>query len=94
MAEAVKVLIRQGVSGVGRRSTISMSNTRKIRASRKNRSENGVRAKLLGSNPHSKGEIFSRSIFVRVERIKPAPQVSILRVVANKIENKTFISQK
>lgn len=30
-------------------------------AKRKNRSENGIRAELFGSNPHSNGESFSRS---------------------------------
>lgn len=38
-----------------------MSNTRKITANKKNRRENGVRAEFFGSNPHSKGESFSRS---------------------------------
>lgn len=47
--------------GTGMRSTISMSNTRKITARRKNRRENGRRAEFLGSNPHSNGEDFSRS---------------------------------
>jgi hypothetical protein len=32
-----------------------------ITAIRKNRSENGIRADLLGSKPHSKGDLFSRS---------------------------------
>ena len=30
-------------------------------ANKKNRRENGMRAVFLGSNPHSKGEHFSRS---------------------------------
>jgi len=46
--------------GRGISSTISMSNTMKIMASRKNRMENGTRALWLGSNPHSNGEDFSR----------------------------------
>lgn len=50
---------------------ISISKTRKITANKKNRVEKGMRADLLGSNPHSKGELFSRSIEVRIERIKP-----------------------
>lgn len=33
----------------------------KIMASKKNRVENGIRAVLLGSNPHSNGDDFSRS---------------------------------
>lgn len=43
-----------------------MSKTRKIIANIKNRKENGVRALFLGSNPHSNGDIFSRSIVDRV----------------------------
>lgn len=49
------------IVGIGIRRTISMSKTMKIIASRKNRVENGIRAVLLGSNPHSNGEDFSRS---------------------------------
>ena len=51
--------------GIGTNSTISMSNTIKIIASRKNRMEKGIRAVLLGSNPHSNGEDFSRSAYDR-----------------------------
>lgn len=52
--------------GIGRRMAISMSNTKKITANKKKRKEKGVRAEFLGSNPHSKGLIFSRSAFVRL----------------------------
>lgn len=48
--------------GIGISRTISMSNTIKIIARRKNRIEKGIRAVLLGSNPHSNGEDFSRSV--------------------------------
>jgi hypothetical protein len=51
--------------GRGTSRTISMSNTIKIIARRKNRIENGTRALWFGSNPHSKGEDFSR---LRVDR--------------------------
>lgn len=51
-----------------------MSKTRKITARRKNRREKGMRALPSGSNPHSNGEAFSRSIedrwFRRNEIIK------------------------
>jgi hypothetical protein len=53
----VKIMVGMGIS-----STISMSNTIKIIAKRKKRIENGMRAVLLGSNPHSKGDDFSRSV--------------------------------
>jgi hypothetical protein len=56
--------------GIGRRRTISISKTRKITASRKNRREKGIRAFFLGSNPHSKGEVFSRSKEDRADRAK------------------------
>jgi len=54
-------LVDESNSGVGIKRTISMSNTIKIIARRKNRIENGVRALWCGSNPHSNGEDFSRS---------------------------------
>ena len=52
----------------GRSSVISTSKIRKITAIRKNRSEKGIRADPLGSNPHSKGEFFSRSLIVFFDR--------------------------
>lgn len=58
------------VIGSGIIRAISMSNTRKITASRKNRREKGIRADLLGSNPHSNGDIFSRSLDERLARIQ------------------------
>lgn len=56
------------INGAGIRSTISMSKTRKITASKKNRVEKGRRALSFGSNPHSKGDLFSRSLFLRALR--------------------------
>lgn len=41
---------------------ISTSKIRKIIAIKKNWSENGIRADDFGSNPHSNGELFSRSV--------------------------------
>lgn len=54
---------------MGSRRTISTSNIRKITASRKNRRENGMRADLFGSNPHSNGEVFSRSLIARAFKV-------------------------
>ena len=45
--------------GVGIKSAISMSNTRKMTARMKNRREKGMRAEERGSNPHSNGDDFS-----------------------------------
>lgn len=61
----------------------------KIRASKKNRKENGIRAVFLGSKPHSNGDDFSRSADDRVARAQAAPNTSITRVEAmimNRIE--------
>mgnify|MGYP001563487500 CR=1 FL=1 len=52
---------RVGRRGIGRRIAISTSKTKKIIAIIKNRREKGIRAEEKGSNPHSKGEDFSRS---------------------------------
>jgi hypothetical protein len=46
---------------IGSRSAISTSKIKKITAIRKNRKEKGSRADLFGSNPHSNGDLFSRS---------------------------------
>lgn len=55
------------IIGIGINSTISISNTIKITANKKNRVENGIRAEFIGSNPHSNGEDFSRSMDDRIK---------------------------
>lgn len=62
------------IDGIGRRSAISISKTKNRTARIKNRMENGIRAELWGSNPHSKGVLFSKLKFIylfnnRVTRI-------------------------
>jgi len=52
---------RDMVTGTGRIRVISTSKIRKITAIKKKRRENGKRLGLLGSNPHSNGDGFSRS---------------------------------
>jgi hypothetical protein len=44
----------------------------KMMANKKNRMEKGIRAVLLGSNPHSKGDDFSRSVLDRAAKILAA----------------------
>ena len=66
------------IMGEGISKIISISKTRKITASKKNRVEKGKRALSLGSNPHSKGVDFSRSFSLRA-----------LKVYARLITNKT-----
>jgi hypothetical protein len=49
---------------------------------RKNRRENGIRAVFLGSNPHSKGEVFSRSSDERSLKNQATENVNPVRVQA------------
>jgi len=53
------------IKGINR--VISTSKIKKIIAIRKNWREKGSRAEFFGSNPHSKGLLFSRSINVFLE---------------------------
>lgn len=55
------------VIGIGNSSAISTSKIMKITAIRKNRDENGSRAEFFGSNPHSNGDLFSRSSLIFFE---------------------------
>lgn len=51
----------------GKRIEISISKIKKTIAIKKNRIEKGIREEFFGSNPHSKGETFSRSKIVFLE---------------------------
>lgn len=55
------------VIGIGSRSAISTSKIMKITAIKKNRDEKGSRAEFFGSNPHSNGDLFSRSSLIFFE---------------------------
>jgi len=55
------------VIGIGSSSAISTSKIIKITAIRKNRDENGSRTEFFGSNPHSNGDLFSRSSLIFFE---------------------------
>lgn len=68
--------------GMGSSRAISMSKTKKIRAKRKKRKENGARARLFGSKPHSNGEHLSRLGRVRLDKNKEATRVRILKTLA------------
>lgn len=68
--------------------TSSTSKIRKIIVTIKNRNEKGVRAFLLGSNPHSNGVSFSRENNLAL----PAIVASIIRINEIVIEiNKTMV---
>lgn len=73
----------------GRSNVISTSKIRKIIAIRKNRNENGRRADPLGSNPHSKGDIFSRSeiVFLASREERAITNVTIKIVIIRQVDN-------
>jgi len=56
---------------------------------KKNRRENGIRDDDFGSNPHSKGELFSRSTIVFFDKIDASnittKEISIIIEAINKI---------
>lgn len=51
----------------GKRMEISISKIKNTIAIKKNRIEKGIREEFFGSNPHSKGDAFSRSKIVFFE---------------------------
>jgi len=55
------------VTGIGNRRAISTSKIMKITVIKKNRDEKGSHAEFFGSNPHSNGDLFSRSSFIFLE---------------------------
>ena len=70
------------IIGNGIRRTISISNTMKMIANIKNRRENGIRALFFGSNPHSNGDVFSRSVVDRMLRIFASKNTTVEMVPA------------
>jgi hypothetical protein len=52
------------VTGIGSSTAISTSKIIKITAIKRNRDEKGSRAEFFGSNPHSNGDLFSRSSLI------------------------------
>lgn len=64
---------------IGRINAISTSKIKKIIAIKKNRIEKGSREEFMGSNPHSKGEHFSRSVKAFFES-KEAKTITIIAI--------------
>jgi len=79
----------RGNRGRGKRRIISTSNTRNKTAKMKNRSEKGFRGMAFGSNPHSKGEAFSRSLF---ERMANDHAIAATRVVIIKADRRAILA--
>ena len=65
-----------------------MSKTKNKTAKRKNRKENGSRADIFGSKPHSNGDIFSLSLEDRADNKKAAKKTTMGRIIAKIHENK------
>jgi uncharacterized protein YeeX (DUF496 family) len=56
-----RILLVLNVKTIGKIKAISTSKIKKIIVIKKNRIEKGIRDEFIGSNPHSKGDDFSRS---------------------------------
>ena len=78
----VSVIPPDSAASTGNKRTISTSKIRKIIASKKKRREKGNRADFIGSNPHSKGEFFSRSLVVRFASAHPKPITTLESTMA------------
>lgn len=76
---------------IGNIIVISTSKIKKMTAIKKNWIENGVRGDLFGSNPHSNGLIFSRSIIFFFAKIAHAP-INPVEIVVD--SNKIIIKVK
>lgn len=70
---------------MGRIRAISTSKIRKIIVIKKNRIEKGNRDEFIGSNPHSKGEVFSRSFIVFFDN-KEAINITIIAITKTIID--------
>lgn len=75
---------------IGRIKAISTSKIKKIIVIKKNRRENGKREDLLGSNPHSKGEHFSRSVIDFFDNKEAKNIIIIVNKIINKLINKVI----
>lgn len=82
LIKRIVILVDIDRIGIGINKTISISNTIKIIANRKNRMENGIRALWFGSNPHSNGEDFSRFEEDRIAVIQAISKTSDGRTIA------------
>lgn len=92
LINSVDIDVNVSKIGIGINNTISISNTMKMIARRKNRKENGIRALWLGSNPHSNGEDFSRLDSARADVSQAIVNTIIGKIIAIEEEsNSIFI---
>lgn len=73
---------------IGKIKAISTSKIKKITVIKKKCKEKGIRAEEFGSNPHSKGEHFSRSINVFFDVIIEINIIKLEIIIINKINEK------
>lgn len=85
-----KILHDLKIKGRGKIKAISTSKIKKIIAIKKNRIEKGIREDLKGSNPHSNGAAFSRSLIIFFDKIEAKSIMinEIIIVIKVKIVNK------
>lgn len=78
---------------IGNNKVNSTSKMRKITAIKKNWRENGARADLFGSNPHSKGDLFSRSenVFFEIRFIKIIKIIIITQMIKVRVVRSLII---
>lgn len=76
----MKILENFKIIIIGKIKAISTSKIKKIIVIKKNRRENGSREDDLGSNPHSNGDLFSRSIKAFFDKIE-AKNITIVTIV-------------
>jgi len=87
----IDILVDIDKIGIGISRTISISNTIKIIANKKNRIENGMRALWFGSNPHSNGEDFSRLDVDRIAVIQAIKNTSEGKIIAIEEERRRSV---
>lgn len=68
---------------IGKIKAISTSKIKKIIVIKKNRIEKGNREEFIGSNPHSKGDVFSRSfiVFFANNEAKYITTIEIIKII-------------
>jgi hypothetical protein len=89
----VDMLMFKGSRGRGSKMAISTSKIKKIIAIIKNRRENGIRERENGENPHSNGDVFSRSMKVFfLRRVAVMMIVSVIMKIGRMINEREIIS--
>jgi hypothetical protein len=92
----IKILENLMIIIIGRIKAISTSKIKKIIAIKKNRIEKGSRLEFIGSNPHSNGEHFSRSVkafFERREARIITTTAIIITIIATDIKEKIIYTK-